>query len=58
MSDSFSKTEGSLEGRKEYRVILQKLKVPEVSSPILVKREGEKHASKGESGDKTFGKKL
>ena len=44
------------EGRKEYRIILQKLKVPKVAPPILVKRKVEKMV-KHDVGEKTCGKK-
>ena len=46
------------EGRKEYRIILQKLKLPEVSPPILVKKEkGRKMVLKFDVGEKDMWKK-
>ena len=48
---------GRKEGRKEYRIILQKLKVPEVSPPILVKRKGRNVVFKMTLAKKIRGKK-
>ena len=45
-----------MDGSKEYWISLRKLKVPEVSPPVLVKRKGDKMV-KNDVGEKTCEKK-